>query len=262
MRRTIPAILVLTVALFGCKVKELADKARAEKALDKRSTVSLMKEVANDKYDPPTDGKLTEAQIQMYLKVRTHEKEIAQIAMKKADEHFKKGDAAKNSLAGVMESFKGMSAAAEYATADIRAAKDLGYNTQEYLWVKGQVMAASMAAFSEGVTNAMSAQMEASYRQTKKSYDEAKDAQSKEAYRQMLESYGQTVKEGKEITAKANEDPALVYNRQLLKKYDTELAAFTTEMSKYESKDGEAKNAMDELQKKMNKAVEDAKKQP
>jgi len=106
MRRTIPAILLFTVALFGCKVKELADKARAERSLDKRSTVSLMKEVANDKYDPPKDGKLTEAQIQMYLKVRTHEKEIAQIAMKKADEHFKKGDAAKNSLAGVMEGFK------------------------------------------------------------------------------------------------------------------------------------------------------------
>ena len=53
----------------------------------------------------------------------------------------------------------------------------------------------------------------------------------------------------------------MAYNRQLLKKYDTELAAFTSELSKYEAKDGDVKKSMDELQQKMNQATEDAKKQ-
>src|SRR6266849_4304749 len=97
MRRIIPAILALSVAVLGCKVKELADQAQISKDLDKRGPVDLMKDVANDKYDPPKDGKLTDAQVQMYLKVRQHEKEIAKAAYQKADEHFKTADKPKTS---------------------------------------------------------------------------------------------------------------------------------------------------------------------
>jgi len=258
MRRIIPAILLLSVALFGCKVKELADKANISKDLDKRGPMDLMKQVANDKYDPPKDGKLTDAQVQMYLKVKQHEKEIAKAAYQKADEHFKTADKSKNSIAGVMESFKGMRNAAEFATADIRAAKDLGYNTQEYLWVKGQVLTVSATAFAEMTSNAMAASVESSHSQMRKAYEEAKDEQTKQMYKQMLDNYAQTVKEGKEATA--NQDPALVYNRQLLKKYDTELAAFTSEMGKYEAKEGDAQKAMDELQKKMQELSNEPKK--
>jgi hypothetical protein len=258
MRRITPAILALAVLVSGCKVKELADKANIAKDLDKRGTVDLMKQVADDKYDPPKDGKLTESQVQMYLKVREHEKDIAKVALAKANEHAKAADASKHSLSGVMEGFKTMSAAADVFTADIRAAKDLGYNTQEYLWVKAQILGASTAAFAEQMSNAMSAQMEASRAQMQKAYDEAKDEQTKQMYKQMLDGYEKTAKESKE--AAAGVDPAVAYNRQLLKKYDTELAAFTSELSKYEAKDGDVKKSMDELQQKMNQATEDAKK--
>ena len=258
MRRITPAILALAVLVSGCKVKELADKASIAKDLDKRGTVDLMKQVADDKYDPPKDGKLTESQVQMYLKVREHEKAIAKVALAKANEHAKAADASKHTLSGVMEGFKTMSAAADVFTADIRAAKDLGYNTQEYLWVKGQVMAVSTTAFAEQMTNAMSAQLDASRAQMQKAYEEAKDEQTKQMYKQQLDSLEQTVKEGKQATA--GQDVALTYNRELLKKYDTELAAFTNELAKYEAKDGDAKKSMDELQKKMNEAAENAKK--
>ena len=113
MRKTLAsAVLALAVVFAGCKVKELADKANIAKDLDKRGTVDLMKQVADDKYDPPKDGKLTESQVQMYLKVREHEKAIAKVALAKANEHAKAADASKHSLSGVMESFKTMSAAA------------------------------------------------------------------------------------------------------------------------------------------------------
>jgi hypothetical protein len=250
MRRFIPAVLVLSFVLFGCKVKELADKAQIAKDLDKRGPVDLMKQVAKDEYTPPTDGKLTDAQVQMYLKVRKHEKDIAKEAYKKADEHFKKGDAAKNSLAGVIEGFKGIRNAAEFATADIRAAKDLGFNTQEYLWVKGQVFAASMNSFAETATT----MMDTAYAQTKKAYDEAKDEQTKQMYKQMLDNYDQSRKEGKEATA--DQDPALGYNRELLKKYDSELAGFNTTL---EEKEGDTAKALKELQKNVQKAARDTK---
>ncbi len=260
MRRIVPAVLALSIVFFGCRAKELAEKAGIAKDLKKRGTIDLMKEVAKDTYTPSKDGKLTDAQIQMYLKVREREKLIAKEAKEQAEQHAKAADAAGNkSIAGFMEGIKTVSSAAEFATADIRAAKDLGYNTQEYLWVKGAVMAASTTAFAESITTAMSAQMEATRAQMQKAYDEAKDEQTKAMYKQSLDNFAQTVKEGKQATE--NVDPAIAYNRQLLKKYDTELAAFTTEMSKYENKEGEAKKSMEELQKKLDQTTQDAKKQ-
>lgn len=257
MRRMIPAVLVLSLILSGCKLKELASKADIARDLDKRGTIDLMKDVSKDKYDPPKDGKLTDAQVQMYLKVRQHEKDIAKVAKEQMDQHSKAADQAKHSLSGVFEVVHTMQSAGQFFTADIRAAKDLGYNTQEYLWVKGQIMAASVTAFAEKITNAMSAQQDAAMAQTKKAYEEAKDDQTKQMYKQMLDSYAKTVKEGQEVTSKV--PPEVEYNRQLLKKYDTELAAFTNELGKYENKDGEAKASMDELQKKLDEAAKGAK---
>ncbi len=259
MRRTFSALLTLSLLFAGCKAKEMVDKASIQKDLNKRGTLDLMKEVSNDKYVPPKDGKLTDAQVQMYLKVREHEKAIAKVAAQNMQQQANDADKSKNSIAGMMKGIQAMSSAAQFVTADIRAAKDLGYNTQEYLWVKAQIMGASMASFTEGISNAMQAQVESSRSQMRKAYEEAKDEQTKEAYKKMLDQYEQTAKEGKEATA--NLDPAVAYNRQLLKKYDSELAAFTSEMSKYETKDGEAKKSMDDLQKKLQEATQDAKKQ-
>ena len=171
-------------------------------------------------------------------------------------------DAAKaagdKSIGGMIEGFKTMSAAAEMLTADLRAAKDLHYNTAEYQWVKGQILAASTAAYTEKMGQVLNASMDSSYQQMKKQYDEAKDAQTKQALKPMLDSLEQQRAE----TAKQQQqvDPALTYNRQLLSKYENTLNAFAQELSKYEDKPGEAKKSVDEFQKSVDKAVQDAKK--
>ena len=150
MRRTLSALLTLSLVFAGCKLKEAVDKASISKDLDKRGTMDLMKEVANDKYDPPKDGKLTDGQVQMYLKVREREKAIAQVARKEAEQHAKAADASgQKSIGGFIEGLKTMGSAADMFTADIRAAKDLGYNTQEYLWVKAQILAISSSAIGQ-----------------------------------------------------------------------------------------------------------------
>ena len=258
MRRILPALLCLAVVLAGCRAKEAMDKASVAHDLQKRGTTDLMKEIANDKYDAPKDGHLTDGQIQMYLKVREHEKVIAQVAKAEAQKH---ADAAKaagdKSIGGMIEGFKTMSAAAEMFTADLRAAKDLHYNTAEYQWVKGQILAASTAAYTEKMGQVLNASMDSSYQQMKKQYDEAKDAQTKQALKPMLDSLEQQRAE----TAKQQQqvDPALTYNRRLLSKYENTLNAFAQELSKYEDKPGEAKKSVDEFQKNVDKAVQDAK---
>jgi hypothetical protein len=259
MRRTLLAGLCLTVALSGCKAKEAIDKASISNDLDKHSTTDLMKRVAEDKYTAPADGKLTEGQIQMYLKVREHEKQIAQVARQEAQQHADNAKkAGEKSLTGLMEGFKTMGSVADMVTADIRAAKDLGYNTQEYLWVKAQILAVSTAAMAEKMQQAGSATFDQMYQQTKKAYDEAKDDQTKAVYKQTLDGLE---KQKAEMAAQVGtQDPTLAYNRQLVSKYDSELNAWAQEMSKFEDKPGETEKKMQEFQKDMDKTIADAKK--
>ena len=260
MRRTLSAVLMLSMALAGCKAKEAFDKAKISQDLDKHGTMDLMKDVSKDKYNPPSDGRLTDAQMQMYLKVRGHEKDIAQVARKEAQAH---ADAAKKagdkSVAGMIEGFKTMGSAAEMLTADIRAAKDLGYNTQEYLWVKSQVLGASGAAMMSKMAEATNASVDSAYAQMKKSYDEAKDDQSKKMYKEMLDNYDKSRAEMKKDSA-ATLSPSVAYNQQLIAKYDGALNAVANEMSKWEEKPGDAQKAMNDMQAGVDKAVADAKK--
>jgi ribosomal protein S17E len=254
MRRIPVVIVCLSLALAGCKAKELAEKASISKDLDKRGTTDLMKEVANDKYTPPEDGRLTEAQVQMYLKTRDHAKQIAQVAKEELKKHAATADKKEKSIAGMMEGFRAMGSAADFVTADIRAAKDLGYNSQEYLWVKSQVLVASTSVMAEKFNETITANFDKAYTEAKKAYAEAKDEQTKKLYADMLAGYD---KSKQDMQQKEAEDPALTWNRQLLSKHEDALNAYASELSKYEDKDGDVQKGMAEMQKKL----EEAKKQ-
>jgi hypothetical protein len=254
MRRTAIIALTLSIALFGCKAKELADKASISNDLDKRGTTDLMKEVAKDSYTPPADGRLSEAQIQMYLKVREQEKKIAQVAKEELKKHAQDADKKEKSIAGMFDGLKALGSAADFVTADLRAAKDLGYNSQEYLWVKQQVMAASTSVMTEKFSQAMAANFDKAYADAKKAYDESKDETTKKLYADMLAGYD---KSKQEMQSQQNEDPALTFNRQLLSKHENALNAYAHELSKYEDKPGEVQAGFAEMEKKL----EEAKKQ-
>jgi hypothetical protein len=250
MKRSLAVMLCLSLALAGCKAKELAEKASISKDLDKRGTTDLMKEVANDSYDPPQDGRLAEAQVQMYLKVREHEKKIAQVAKDEMKQHAESADKKGNkSIGGFMEGMKALGSAADLFTADIRAAKDLGYNTQEYLWVKQQILAASTAQMAEQFSNAMAQNFDKAYAEAKKAHDEAKDEQTKKLYADVLAGYDKSKQEM--ASQQPTADPAIAYNRQLLSKYENALNAYAHELSKFEDKPGEVNQAMEEMQKKL-----------
>ncbi|MDP9193170.1 MAG: hypothetical protein M3P06_15845 [Acidobacteriota bacterium] len=248
----IPLVIVcVSLALVGCKAKELADKTAVSRDLQKRGTLDLMKEVGNDKYTPPEDGRLSEGQIAMYLKVREHEKTIAKVAKEEIQKHAKNAESKQKSIASMVDGFKAMGSAADFLTADIRAAKDLGYNSQEYLWVKHQILAASTSVMAEKFTETLTTNFDKAYEQAKKAYDEAKDEQTKKLYAGMLASYD---KSKQEMQQQAEPEPALVYNRELLSKHEDALNAYAHELSKYENKDGEVEKSMEEMKKKLEEA--------
>ncbi|MEO8383161.1 MAG: hypothetical protein ABI779_26125 [Acidobacteriota bacterium] len=247
MRRTLPLMLCLSLALAGCKAKEAIEQASISKDLDKRGTTDLMKEVANDEYTAPADGRLTEAQIQMYLKVREHEKKIAAVAKAEMKQHAQTAEKQGNkSIGGFMEGMKALGSAADLMTADIRAAKDLGFNTQEYLWVKQQILAASTSQMAEQFSNAMSQNFDKAYQEAKKAHDEAKDETTKKLYADVMAGYD---KSKQEMASQQAADPAVAYNKQLLGKYENVLTAFAQEVAKYEDKPGEAQKAVDQIEK-------------
>lgn len=258
MPRTTIAVLILAFALAGCKAREIIDKADISKDLEKRGTTDLMKQVADETYEAPSDGKLSDAQVQMYLKVREQEKKIAQVAKEELQKHSeeakKKGE---RSLAGMMEGFKAIGSVADFATADIRAAKDLGFNTQEYLWVKSQILAASTSVIAEKSAQAMQAGLDSAYEETKKAYESATDEQTKKIYGEMLANYD---KSRQEAAAQPQQvDPAVAHNRQLLSKYENALNAWAQEAAKWENKEGEAQKSVEDWQKQIDKQIQSAK---
>jgi ribosomal protein S17E len=258
MRRTPVLILSLALAVpfvvTGCKAKELADKASIAKDLQSRGTTDLMKEVANDQYTPPEDGRLTDGQIQMYMKVREHEKKIAEVAKAEMKQHAEKAEAKEKSLSGMLEGMKALGSAADFMTADIRAAKDLGYNSQEYLWVKTQILAASTSVMAEKFNETITSNFDKAYEEAKKAYDEAKDEQTKKVYADMLAGYD---KSKQEMQQNESEDPALTHNRQLLAKYENVLNAYAQELSKYADKPDEVQKSVDEMNKKLEEATKE-----
>jgi hypothetical protein len=253
MRRiSLIVLLSLAVVLSGCKAKELADKASIAKDLQKRGTMDLAKEVANDQYTPPDDGRLTDAQIQMYLKVREQEKKIAEVAKAEMKQHAEKAEGKEKSLGSMLEGMKALGSAADFMTADIRAAKDLGYNSQEYLWVKSQILAASTSVMAEKFSETISANFDKAYEEAKKAYAEAKDEQTKKIYADMLAGYD---KSKQEMQQNNTEDPALTHNRQLLAKYENALTAYAQELAKWADKPAaEVQKSIDEFSKKTEEA--------
>lgn len=250
-RITLTILLCLSLALIGCGGKENATKDDISADLKERGTRDLMEEASKDEYTAPADGRLTEKQIEMYLKVREHEKKIAEVAKAEMKQHAENAEKKEKSLGGMLEGMKALGSAADFMTADIRAAKDLGFNSQEYLWVKGQILEASTAQMAEQFSNAMAQNMDKAYAEARKAHDEATDEQTKKVYADVLAGYD---KSKQEMTAQANENPALAHNRQLLAKYENALNAFAHELSKYEEKPGEVQKAVEEMEQKTKEA--------
>lgn len=259
MRRILLIVMValLALGLSGCKAKKALEEAGISDALKDTGTRELLENASEDSYEPPADQRLTEGQIEMYLKVRQRETAIAEVAKKEmqanAQKAEKKGD---KSLGGLMDGFKAMGSAADLLTADIRAAQELGYNTAEYQWIKSKVLEASGSAMTQSLQQASTAMMDASYKQLKEQMDKAPDETTKKMYADMLANQE---KARQEMAQENKEEAHVTYNRQLLSKHENALNAIATEWSKFSDKPAEeAQTAVKEWEKQLDKSVQDA----
>jgi hypothetical protein len=106
-------LLSALLILPGCR--------REPKPPAPNGTANLMDEIANSPaYKPPADGRLTRRQVKMYLAVQGREQALRR-------------------------------GGADGATAGLRAAHELGYNPQEYAWVRDRVADAEMLQTTAGL---------------------------------------------------------------------------------------------------------------
>jgi hypothetical protein len=241
----------------------MLDQTKVSKDLEKRGTIDLMEQASKDQYTPPADGRLTDAQVQMYLKVREREKQIVEVAKKEMQQHaekVKKEEAEKDPFSAAMASMKTLGSAADLATADIRAAVDLGLNTAEYSWVKQQILEASGAAVSQQVAAATSKLADGAYTQMKQQYEQAKDETTRKMLGDMLKQYED--QRAQMAVPAAETNPTIEYNQQLLAKYGSAINPLAQEWAKYETTPGQSQESMEKGLQELQKAAAEMPQQP
>ncbi|HEV8581997.1 MAG TPA: hypothetical protein VGX68_23250 [Thermoanaerobaculia bacterium] len=223
-----PACALLFCALlgadFGCKGKRGEDEASIQKRLEAKGTINLMDQVSKaPEYQPPADGRLTGRQVEIYLDVRRREQKIRQVALKNLKSKESQAKAEKRDV-GLSEAMKAVGDLADVATADLRAAQELGYNPKEYSWIKERVLEAQMLQ----TTQALNQQMAENHRSLLKMLEDRLNAATDNAQRAEIQRQIDDIRDHASQAA-ADSDPVKEFNARLLARYKAELDRIQTE---------------------------------
>lgn len=127
---------IIGLAATGCPSGG-GERAAVERRLDKRPAAAVMSDLANARYVPPADGTLTDRQVRMYLDVKEREGKIREVAAARLRRRAagsgppRRGGKPPAEAAGAARD--------DLATADLRAAQELGVNPREYAWIKERI---------------------------------------------------------------------------------------------------------------------------
>ena len=134
-----PFAIFLVALLAACGGGPADDEASIEKELSDKDTLDRLEQIDRAEYDPPADGELTEAQIDLFLEVKERERKIQQVAAKKLDEKQKKAEEGGGEM-GLFDALKAVGDVADFGTAGMRAAVELGHNPKEFAWVQEKIL--------------------------------------------------------------------------------------------------------------------------
>ncbi|HEY4591202.1 MAG TPA: hypothetical protein VIJ61_02270, partial [Thermoanaerobaculia bacterium] len=184
-----------------------------------KGTASLMDEVAKaPDYHPPADGQLTDAQVKMYFDVRQREQQIREVASKELQD---KGGTFLESLKTVGDH----SETADIATADLRAAQELGFNPKEYGWVKERVLEAQMQETALALSRQIAQSRQQVLAQLEQRRQETTDPVQKAQIERQIEDFNHNA----QAAAVTAADPVRQANAALLARYKDDLTRLQTE---------------------------------
>lgn len=206
--------LLVAGVVIGCRNKPADDEASIKKTLEEKGTIDVMDEISKaPEYNGPADGKLTDQQVRMYIEVRQREQKIREVALKELKAKGDKAKAEKREV-GVFEAMKAIGDLADVATADLRAAHELGHNPNEYTWVKERVAEAQLNQMSQ----AMNQQLAKSQDSIVKMLEEQKKLATDDAQKAELDKRIAELKNSAS-EAEANNAPGVQHNVQLMARY-------------------------------------------
>jgi hypothetical protein len=159
------AVLAFAVAAAGCR--RLDDRAAIQDRLRSKGAAEVVREAAAARYTPPADGRLTAAQVRMYLVVRERECRIREAA---ALEPLKRREAAGGAP-------------------DLRAAQELKANPKEYAWVRDRVLEAEAAATTQALYQRMAAGREQLLARMRRDRDALTDPERRAAAAREIEDW-------------------------------------------------------------------------
>lgn len=215
-------VFALALGLAACGGGE--DEASIEERLEEKGTMEVMEEAGKAEYDPPADGRLSEAQVERYIEVQKRAAKIRQVAQKKmeekaaADEEAGEADSVWSQVRNMGDAMQGFG---DVMTAEIRAAQELGHNPAEYQWVKEQVVEAlatdAMQRMQHGLGEAQAELLAGLEAQR----DEIEDPEQRAAMDRQIE----TMRESMEEAEEGELDAAVKHNVELVKRYEEEISA-------------------------------------
>lgn len=225
-RCAVPAVSALAaVALLLGLVLPLAacgrgdDEESIEENLAETGTLDVLEEASEDVYEPPADGELTEAQVEMYLAVQERAVKIRQVTAERLREQEKEREA-KGEKAGFMDAMRSLGDASDFVTAEIRAAKELGHNSAEYQWVQEKVMEAQVARMTQGMQEQMGSAGKEFLGMLQQQLANTTDAEQKAELERQIAEYEQGLAE---TTAGEELEPGVAHNLELLEKHQDEI---------------------------------------
>ena len=225
--------LFLILILFSCG----SDKGDANKEFAKKGTFELMEEIEKDEYTHPEDGNLTEKQVEMYLAVKKAEVSYAKQAaqnLKQKTEKFdeKEKQEKKPGVRDYITAFKALGDVADFVTADLRAAKKLGYNTKEYQWVRETIIITNVAVWTDTSKKAAAKSFNTVLEQLKQQRDAAATEEQKALFDEQIKSFAETIEEMK--TENQEQDGITEHNKKLLDKYKDKIKGLAAELNKWQ----------------------------
>jgi hypothetical protein len=207
--RVLRTAVLCAVVLTACARKEAEEKTAGKKPRE-MTTAEVMEQAAQARYQPPADGRLTDQQVRMYLEVKRR---------------------ARKARAEAPAAPATPAAPEPAATADLRAALELGYNPKELTWVQGRIQEAWIALRGQELDRKIAESRNQMIRELETQLASATDPRQKaELEKQIAE-----IRAAAPLPTAA--PPAVDHNTALVQRYESEVArAFADERGPQENR--------------------------
>ncbi len=217
----IPVLIALVAACGGGPADD-EESIRGE--LSEKGTLDLIEEIEQAEYQPPADGELTGDQVDMFVEVKAREKKIQEVAAKNLEEKQKKSE--EGGAMGFLDALRAVGDAADFGTAGMRAAVELGHNPKEFAWVQEKIL----EVYAAERYREASEQMGGFNEQLIEHLEQQRDMLPEEQRAKMEEQIEEMRKNAEQMKQDAEEDRGVGFehNRELVEEHREEIEqAFT-----------------------------------